>query len=96
MTMTMTTDEQIREYVRGHWRNPWMDGGHGKGSVNDAAIYNGGRITAGVGAHQITIESDGETVSVACSECGEEQYLVAEVESSPRFSAWIRRHGRPS
>lgn len=32
------TDEQIRDYVREHWRDAWMGGGPGKGTVNDAAI----------------------------------------------------------
>jgi len=32
------TDEQIREYVRDHWREQWMGGSAGKGIVNDASI----------------------------------------------------------
>ena len=38
LTAETLTDDDIRAYVRDHWRDPWMGGGPGKGTVNDAAI----------------------------------------------------------
>lgn len=36
LTADNITDEDIREYARDHWRDPWMGGGPGRGTVNDA------------------------------------------------------------
>ena len=36
VTTENVTDEQVREYARDHWRDPWMGGASGKGCVGDA------------------------------------------------------------
>lgn len=38
LTAESITADQIREYARDHWRDPWMGGGNGKGTVGDGCI----------------------------------------------------------
>lgn len=35
-TAENVTDEEIRDYARVYWRDPWKGGGPGRGTVNDA------------------------------------------------------------
>ncbi len=52
----MITDEQIGDYVREHWRDEWMDGSPGKGSVNDAATILFSDTTSNEGKARIREE----------------------------------------
>jgi hypothetical protein len=54
--MSTVTDEQIREYVRVHWRDVWQDGSPGKGIVNDAATVLFSTTTSYEGAMRIREE----------------------------------------
>lgn len=53
LTADNITDEQIREYTREHWRDPWAGGGPGKGTVNDAMIIAFSSTTSFEGARSI-------------------------------------------
>lgn len=52
----MSTDSDIRAYVRLHWRDPWLGGGPGKGTVNDAAIILFSETTSPEGKARIRAE----------------------------------------
>ena len=52
----LITDDDIRAYVRDHWRDAWMGGGPGKGTVNDAAIIPFSSTTSYEGKLRIRTE----------------------------------------
>lgn len=52
----MATDEQINDYAREHWRDPWLDGSPGKGTVNDARIIYFSETTSPEGKARIREE----------------------------------------
>jgi hypothetical protein len=56
VTAENITDDQIRDYARDHWRDPWMDGGPGKGCVNDARIIFFSTTTSHEGRSSIRAE----------------------------------------
>lgn len=52
----IATDERICDYVRNHLRDPWMGGGPGRGTVNDAAIILFSSTTSHDGTARIRAE----------------------------------------